>query len=576
MKQAHLKYLRLVLALLFFLSTGFIFLDFRELLSFGLHKGITFMQFMPSLIKFFTTFTLVSAGFIAVLLLTSFFGRVYCSAICPLGILQDMVSRIRRRTRKKTHRYRYGRPHNWWRYSFLAVPPVVLLAGRSLVGINLLDPYSIFGRIFSDLGQPVYMWINNRLAGLFESLNLYILYPEDITAASALTYTFPALMLVLVVWLSFAHGRLYCNTVCPVGTLLGLLSRISIFRIKMIESRCTKCAKCAFECKASCINVKSLEVDFSRCVGCFNCLQVCPEDAIKYLPAWSGQPATTGISGAAGSYSGKNSGRREAITRILAVGLVLTGFLRKAAALQLSADNQLPDTSGEPSGSSAQSPGTAGQFPDTSSQPSDTAGQLPATIENKIPTEIAPVKHFPVSPPGSLGLRHFTTRCTACHLCISACPTGVLQPSLTQYGLQGILQPHMDYSTNYCNFECVRCSEVCPAGAILSLTAEAKKTTQLGQVRLILENCVVYAENTACGSCSEHCPTQAVTMVPYWDGLTLPEIKPEICVGCGACEYACPVRPHKAIYVDGHEVHQVAEKPEIEELEEIEMEDFPF
>ncbi len=205
-----------------------------------------------------------------------------------------------------------------------------------------------------------------------------------------------------------------------------------------------------------------------------------------------------------------------------------------------------------------------------------TESKFPSDVENKIPTEIENVKNFPVSPPGSLGLRHFNNHCTACHLCISACPTKVLQPSLDEYGIAGIMQPYMDYSSNYCNFECVKCSEVCPSGAILSLTEEAKKTVQLGQVQLIIENCVVYAENTACGSCSEHCPTQAVTMVPYRDNLTLPEIKPAICVGCGACEYACPVRPHKAIFVDGHEIHQVADEPEIEELEETKMEDFPF
>jgi ferredoxin len=134
----------------------------------------------------------------------------------------------------------------------------------------------------------------------------------------------------------------------------------------------------------------------------------------------------------------------------------------------------------------------------------------------------------------------------------------------------------MDYSSNYCNYDCVRCAEVCPSGAILNLTQEEKKTCQLGKVQLILENCVVYAENTACGSCSEHCPTQAVTMVAFRDGLTLPEIKPDICVGCGACEYACPVKPHKAIYVDGNPVHLLAEEPEIEELEETQVEDFPF
>ncbi len=572
MTQARLKILRVVLALLFFLSTGFIFLDFREIVPTGIQRGITYLQFLPSIVKFLTALGVASAGFIAVLVLTSLFGRVYCSAICPLGILQDIISRVRRKTVKKTHRYRFGRPRHFWRYFFLALPILLLLAGGTLLGVNLLDPYSIFGRIFSDLGQPVYLWVNNRLAGLFESMNAYILYPEDITPARGLSYIIPSLMLVAVIWFSFYHGRLYCNTVCPVGTLLGLISRASLFRIRMVENRCTKCAKCAFACKASCIDVKNLEVDFSRCVGCFNCLEVCPEDAIKYLsPAGRKRTrlATAPQVVLPGSENPANPGRREVINRLLLTGMALAGLSHRALGRDtgsMPAPDSLPLPDDTSPGEESVTPAAG---PDQPKLP------VPA-VENKIPTKISPVKHFAVSPPGSLGLDHFTGRCTACHLCISACPTGVLQPSLNEYGPAGILQPHMDYSTNYCNFECVRCSEVCPTGAILSLSIEAKKTTQLGQVHLILENCVVYSENTACGSCSEHCPTQAVTMVPYRNGLTLPEIKPEICVGCGACEYACPTRPHKAIFVDGHKIHRVAEKPEIEELETIEMEDFPF
>ncbi len=564
MKQAQLKILRVLLALIFILFTVFIFLDFREHIPGGIHTGISFLQFIPSILKFFAVFSLVSVGFIVVIILTSLFGRVYCSTICPLGIMQDFVSRLRIKTRKKTHRYRYDKAKNFWRYGFLALPLLILVAGKSLIGVSLLDPYSIFGRIFSDLGQPVYMWINNRLAGLLESMNIYALYPEDVTIARGLGYIIPFIMLAIVVWFSFSRGRLYCNTVCPVGTLLGLLSRISVFRIRMIESRCTKCAKCVFACKASCIDLKNLDVDFSRCVGCFNCLQVCPEDAIKYLPASRVEPDISvqpvQIDTAEQERVQKNAGRREAIGRMFVAGLALAGVSQRVF-------SQDPASADPVTENPAHTPEQI---------KTDTTGKFPTNVENKIPTEIPPVKNFPVSPPGSLGLRHFNNRCTACHLCISACPTGVLQPSLNEYGLEGILQPHMDYSSNYCNFECVRCTEVCPTGAILSLTEEAKKTTQLGQVQLILENCVVYAENTACGSCSEHCPTQAVTMVPYRDGLTLPEIKPKICIGCGACEYACPVRPHKAIYVDGHNIHQVADEPEIEELEETKMEDFPF
>jgi len=589
MHQRHLKTIRVILALVFILATGFIFIDFRELLPHGLITGITFLQFFPSVLNFFTTFGLVATGFILVVVLTALFGRFYCSAICPLGIFQDVVSWIRIKTKKK-HRYRFGRPKNWWRYGFLVLPLLVLLVGKSLIGISLLDPYSIFGRIASDLFQPVYMFLNNRIAGVLESMNVFFLYPEDITPARGLTYVIPGFMLGLVIWFSFTRGRLYCNTICPVGTLLGLLSRISVFKIRMIEDQCTKCGKCAIACKASCIRVKTLEVDFSRCVGCYNCISVCPEDAIKYLPAAgsftsfgpvdtvkpavpsgpadtlkpavpSGPvdtlkpvdpsgPADTlkpvepsGPDEPSGSddLSGPdNPARREALTRMLATGAALSGF-------SISASSQEAETETE------------------------------TEIENKIPTEIEPVKNFPVTPPGSLGIRHYTTRCTACHLCVSVCPTSVLQPSLKEYGWSGILQPHMDYSTNYCNFECTLCTDVCPTGAILSLASEAKKTTQMGQVHLILENCVVYAENTACGSCSEHCPTQAVTMVPYREGLTLPEIIPEICVGCGACEYACPVRPFKAIYVDGHQIHQVAQEPPKEVLEQPDLEEeFPF
>ena len=134
----------------------------------------------------------------------------------------------------------------------------------------------------------------------------------------------------------------------------------------------------------------------------------------------------------------------------------------------------------------------------------------------------------------------------------------------------------MDYHKGFCNYECIRCIEVCPSGALLPLTPEAKKLTQIGKVNFIKENCIVETEKTDCGACSEHCPTKAVQMVPYTGNLVIPEINNEICVGCGACEYACPTKPYKAIFVDGNPVHQDAKKPEEEELQVQELEEFPF
>ncbi|NJM16650.1 MAG: 4Fe-4S dicluster domain-containing protein [Bacteroidales bacterium] len=185
-------------------------------------------------------------------------------------------------------------------------------------------------------------------------------------------------------------------------------------------------------------------------------------------------------------------------------------------------------------------------------------------------------KSCTVSPPGSGSVKNFNNNCTSCHLCVSACPSGVLQPSVLQYGMAGINQPFMDYKANYCQYECVRCSEVCPTGAILKMGLQEKKTTQIGKVYLEWNNCVVNIENTACGSCSEHCPTQAVHMVEHNGKLTKPEIDPDLCIGCGACEYACPTKPYKAIYVNGNPVHLTAKIPEAKALEVEMQDDFPF
>jgi ferredoxin len=229
------------------------------------------------------------------------------------------------------------------------------------------------------------------------------------------------------------------------------------------------------------------------------------------------------------------------------------------------------------------------------------------------------IKTHQVSPPGSRSIRHFTASCTACHLCVSACPTGVLKPSLFEWGFFGMGQPYMDYHTSFCNYECVKCSEVCPNKAILPLTQSAlpelkaaaeedarqsfearfdreadlsssadralmqdmirrniKVQTQIGTVRFIRNNCIVYSEETSCGSCSEHCPTKAVRMVPYKGELTIPSVDTDICVGCGACEYACPVTPNKAIIVDGCEEHAIAQKPKDEIPDEKPLTDFAF
>lgn len=520
MGYGFLKTARVVVSLIFFLLITFIFIDFTNTLSGKFIQGILYLQFVPSMIYFLELAGLATAGFLFILLLTLLFGRIYCSSICPLGTLQDIIiwtsGKIRRRKRFKKQK-----DLKWLKYGILAI-----VAGFFVIGfvspLLLMDPYSNYGRIAANLFRPVYLLLNNLGALSLEAVDVYTLYRVEPGVTHWMSVGFSLLVFLLVLLLSIRFGRLFCNSLCPVGTLLGMLSRISWFRISLEKSLCTSCGSCSNVCKAGCIDVKSREVDFTRCVACFNCLSSCPSNGVLYGPGRKKEVA--------------GEIKFDPVRRSL-----LSGSLIAAASLVT-----LP--------LSAQKRRRNGQ------------GSSPKPID----------REFPVSPPGSGSHDEFTNACTACHLCVSACPSHVIKPSLLEYGLAGFMQPRMDYMASYCNFDCVVCTEVCPTGALTPLNIEEKHVLQLGKVVFVKENCIVHTEGTDCGACSEHCPTKAVDMRPYQETLFLPVVDQDICVGCGACEYACPTDP-KSIYVEGNPVHLTADKPEVKPLEQPdEEEDFPF
>jgi ferredoxin-type protein NapF len=522
-----LKIARVVISLLVFLLITFVFIDFTAAFSSGLIKGILYLEFVPSLISFLSLAGLASAGFIIVLLLSMFFGRIYCSTLCPLGTLQDIMIWLRRRFSRKRIRYRKQRSFYYLSYFLLAFAALFLLLGQ-ITPLLLLDPYSHYGRIAANLIRPVYLLLNNLGAFTLESMDIYTLYKVEPGITHWFSVAFSAIIFVLVVWLSLRYARLFCNSLCPVGTMLGLVSRISVFRISLNQSLCTSCGKCAAVCKAGCIDHNAKTVDFARCVGCLNCLTSCPDNGVNFGLRKRTQKSPV---------IPFNPGRRELLSGMIVGGITLAGI-----PLSVSAQGFGRQRHGQ------------GQ------------GRGPRPV----------IREYPVSPPGSISHKHFNTSCTACHLCVSACPTHVIKPSLLQYGLEGIMQPMMDYNASYCNFDCVICTEVCPTGALRPVNIDEKHTLQLGKVVFVKQNCVVFTDGTDCGACSEHCPTKAVKMRPWRGNLFLPEVEPEICVGCGACEYACPTDP-KSIYVDGNPVHLPASKPKIEALEQPDTdEDFPF
>ncbi len=519
MKSSVLRRIRVILALIIFLFITLSFIDFRQFIPDSWFNITLFLQFVPSLLDFMNVPVLAASGFIIVLALTVFTGRSYCSVICPLGIYQDIMSRAGGRFRRKFRRYGYKKPHTILRHVILAVTLIVMLGG-SVFLIGLLDPYSIYGRFSTYFLEPVLVSLNNIIASVLSSFDNYTLFKVDHIKIPFAVYIIPVVLLLLVSYLSFTRGRLYCNTVCPLGTFLGFISRISFLRIKIDNNSCTHCGRCAVNCKASCIDFMHEDVDLSRCVTCFNCLTVCPDNAISY--------------GFGKASSLKSTDEPDQSKRGFLAGLL--AFFASIPALTKAQDAPVPEK------------------------------------ESTVPED----RTYPVCPPGGISLAHFNDYCTACSLCVSACPNNVIIPSVREYGIAGIMQPRMDYHKGFCNFECVRCLEVCPTGALLPLELEAKKLTQIGKVTFIKENCIVETERTDCGACSEHCPTKAVYMVPYIGNLVIPEVNNEICIGCGACEYACPTKPYKAIFVDGNAIHQDAKKPDESELEVKKLEEFPF
>ena len=424
------------------------------------------VQFLPSVMRVCASALALNVAVVAgLVLLTLVFGRVYCSVICPLGVMQDIMAWLH-----KGRKYKYHKELKVLRYGVWVLFVAALVAGVQVL-VALLAPYSAYGRMVQSIVSPS-GWQVPVIAGV----------------------TF-----VIVAILAWTDGRAWCNSVCPVGTTLSFLSRFAMFRPMIDSDKCKKCKACEKACKASCIDVAGGKIDYSRCVDCFNCIGSCKFDSMKYGFAW--KKSSTKASAPV------DAGKRA----FLSAGLFVAG------ASLLDAQEMKLD----------------GGF---------------ATVEPKK----KPERGTRLVPFGARGEKDFYSKCTACQLCVSACPNNVLRPSTD---LGHIMQPEMSYESGYCRPECTACSQVCPAGAILPLTAEEKTAEHIGHAVVDLELCVVNRDGVSCGNCSRHCPVGAIKMVAGEDGRKVPAVMEEMCIGCGACEFLCPSRPYSAIHVEGLKSH---------------------
>ena len=490
-----LRKIRITLAAVMFVGITLLFLDFTG----TMHHWFSWMPKLQ-LLEAILALNFLVVAFLVVLTLVC--GRIYCSIICPLGIMQDIFGWLGKKQKK--NRYTYSKEKRWLRYGVLVIFVIALVAGVGVV-FQLLAPYSAYGRIATYLLQPVWVAGNNVLASIAEHYDSYAFYHVSkevpnyylITIIAAWTWA-------IIAALAWNYGRTYCNTVCPVGTILSLLSRFSFLKINFDVDKCKNCSLCTKNCKASCIDFKNHSVDYSRCVVCGNCIESCKFGALKYGAHRSnGQPTK--------STDPIDSSKRS---------FLLSSALLTTAALAQEAKK--------------------------------TDGGL-AEIEDKV----APERQTPLTPPGSLSMANFEQHCTGCQLCVSKCPNEVLRPSSD---LMHFMLPTMSYELGYCRPECIRCSEVCPAGAIKPISHEDKASTQFGHAVWVKKNCIPLTDGVECGNCARHCPVGAIEMVPSdsnnEESPMIPAVNENRCIGCGACEYLCPARPFSAIYVEGHEVHK--------------------
>jgi len=493
-----LRKTRILLATVAFALITLMFVD----LTGTLHKWLAWLaaiQFWPAVLA-------LNFGVVAALIaLTLVFGRIYCSVICPLGVMQDIISHIH--SQRKKNRYRFSAEKKALRYGFLALFVVAFAAGAGSV-VALLSPYSSYGRIAENLLQPLWSVGNNALAAVAERMDSYAFYSVDVWVKSLPTFAVAIVSFAIIGRLAWRGGRTYCNTVCPIGTVLGFVARFSWMKIRINGDKCNSCGLCSRNCKASCIDPKNHTVDPSRCVVCGDCIGKCHKKAISY-----GRNIYKEV-------KPKNDSIPEK-----AVDSARRSFLLGTAVATTSAL--------------------------MAQQKKKVDGGL-AAIEDKV----APKRNTPITPPGSLSAQNMARRCTACQLCVSQCPNGVLRPSTD---LLKLMQPTMSFERGYCRPECTRCSEVCPTGAIQKITREEKTAIHIGHAVWVRKNCIPLTDGVACGNCARHCPTGAIIMVSSdpkrSNAPMIPAVNTAKCIGCGACEHLCPARPFSAIYVEGNEAH---------------------
>jgi polyferredoxin/ferredoxin len=450
-----------------------------------------------------------------ILVPTLFLGRFFCGWICPMGTLQHFVGNMPSESKRGKQRIESNRYKRWQTGKYVVLIAGLVAACFGSAAIGWLDPFSLLVRSFGLSILPAFNAAAGAVLTPLETSHVAIIKVTGQTLHTILHYTVLDLrqphyaqglvlgvLFIAILAASLRITRLWCRSICPLGALLGAVSRWSILGLHKDEATCNKCNKCLMHCQGGDDPIGGAPWHKAECLMCMNCVGSCPHDSLNFRFFRNEQEVAT-----------PDIGRRKALTGI-AAGAAIVPLMRANTGLGKSRHERL------------------------------------------------------LRPPGSLDEKDFLSRCIRCGECMKVCPNTALHPTLEQAGLEGLWTPTLVPRIGYCEPSCVLCSEVCPTGAIWQITPKEKGwvvgTTQSQPIRLGTAfydrgRCLPWAMATECIVCEEWCPVspkaiyvQEAEVIDSGGNkkiLKQPRIDPSRCVGCGACEYACPLQEHPAVYV---------------------------
>jgi polyferredoxin len=494
---------------------------------------------------------------LVVLVPTFFLGRFFCGWICPLGTLNHFFGSLRSEKKRGKALLDSNRYKPWQAVKYYVLGAVLLSAVFGSLLAGLLDPISLTVRslalsIFPGLnyaaGAMLDLWYDSpwRPVRFGADVAQFVLQGTLVSfkqphfrQAFFLGAIFIGLMAV-----NLRVTRFWCRAICPLGALLGVCSRWSLVHLRKDQSACDNCNRCLLHCQGGDDPIPGPKWRKAECHLCFNCVGDCPTCGVAFSVGPMRSAATT--------VEGPQVQRRKLITGVVA-GAAFVPLLRSTTGLEVEADSRL------------------------------------------------------IRPPGALDEPHFLERCIRCGECMKVCPNNALHPTLMEGGLEALWSPVLVPRVGYCEPNCVLCSQVCPTGAIWEITEAQKlgrpaggaaaqasardKVPSGGVSRPATETggagapsipsasgppasgspikigtafydqgrCLPWAMATDCIVCEEWCPTspKAIYLVSAdvvdAEGQTKTVRRPAVdakrCIGCGACEYACPVKDRPAVYV---------------------------